>query len=159
MTEIVRGGAERIPDLEPLWHALSAHHAEVAPQLGPTRPLADTWARRSAFYERIFAERPGAFVLVAERDGRPVGYALVSPASPSQTWQIDRAANVETLAVAPQERGAGVGSALLDRVRAEVRADGYTHWGLSTVATNEGAIRFYRRQGFEVAFLEMLGRP
>jgi ribosomal protein S18 acetylase RimI-like enzyme len=159
MIEIVRGGAERIPDLEPLWHALAEHHAEIAPQLGPTRALAETWRRRREHYERTFAGSPATFVLVAERDGHPVGYALVSPASPSQTWEIDRAANVETLAVLPSERGAGIGSALLDRVREEIRAEGYTHWGLATAATNEAAIRFYRRQGFDVAFLEMLGRP
>jgi hypothetical protein len=31
--EIVRAGAERIPDLQPLWESLSRHHAEVAPEL------------------------------------------------------------------------------------------------------------------------------
>jgi hypothetical protein len=31
--DIVRAGAERIPDLQPLWESLSRHHAEVAPEL------------------------------------------------------------------------------------------------------------------------------
>jgi hypothetical protein len=33
------------------------------------------------------------------------------------------------------------------------------HWGLGVVAANEAAIRFYRRPGLRVAFLELLGRP
>jgi ribosomal protein S18 acetylase RimI-like enzyme len=38
---IVRGGAERIPQLEPLWKALHHHHAAVAPHLAA---LEETWA-------------------------------------------------------------------------------------------------------------------
>jgi hypothetical protein len=30
---IVRAGAERIEDLQPLWESLHAHHAEAAPEL------------------------------------------------------------------------------------------------------------------------------
>jgi hypothetical protein len=34
-----------------------------------------------------------------------------------------------------------------------------THLGLGVVAGNEDAIRFYRRHGFEPAFIEMIARP
>jgi ribosomal protein S18 acetylase RimI-like enzyme len=156
--ELVRAAAERIGELEPLWEALVEQHGEVAPRsFGPRRTAADSWTRRRAFYERALAE-DGAFVILALRDGRPVGYAMVTPSRPSYTWQIERGASLETLAVLPEERGRGVGTALVERVREELSAAGATHLGLTVVATNGDAIRFYRRHGFEDAFLELLAR-
>ena len=158
MIAIAEAGPERIDELEPLWHELVRHHASVMRALGPPRERADAWARRRPHYEELLA-KPGAFALIAERDGTPVGYAMVEPSRPSQSWQVDRAATLETLVVVPAERGAGVGSALIDAVRERVGAAGVTHLSLGVVATNERAIRFYRRHGFEPAFLELLGRP
>jgi ribosomal protein S18 acetylase RimI-like enzyme len=156
--ELVRAGPERIADLEPLWAALGEHHAAVAPAaFGPAREHADSWARRRAFYEKALAD-PGAFAILALRDGRAVGYAVVTPSRPSYTWQLNTAATLETLAVLPAERGNGVGTALIERVREELRAAGVTRLALGVLATNEAAIRFYRRHGFEDAFLEMMAR-
>ena len=157
MIEIVEAGRERLDDIEPLWHALVVHQGPLLPALGPVRERADSWGRRRAHYEALLAKQ-GAFALIAERDGRAVGYVTVEPSSPSQTWQLDRAATVETLLVLPEARGEGVGSRLLDTVRERVHAAGFTHLGLGVVATNEGALRFYRRHGFEPAFVEMISR-
>ena len=66
--EIVRAGAERIPDLQTLWESLSRHHAEVAPELtvlGEVRAEADSWAVRRDQYEEWLKD-PDAFVLIAE---------------------------------------------------------------------------------------------
>jgi ribosomal protein S18 acetylase RimI-like enzyme len=158
MTAIVRAGAERIDGVEPLWAAMVEHHGAIAPDLGPLRDREDSWRRRREFYEQALGE-PGSFLLIAEEDGRAIGYAMVKRTRPSFTWQLDDAATVESLAVLPETRGQGVGGALLDRVRDELRADGCPIWGLGVVATNEAAIRLYRRHGLHVAFLEMLGRP
>src|ERR1700720_566424 len=62
--------------LEPLWSALREHHQSVAAHLGPSRKRAESWARRRAQYETWLSE-PDSFVLVAERNGCPVGYAMV----------------------------------------------------------------------------------
>jgi ribosomal protein S18 acetylase RimI-like enzyme len=155
--EIVEAGADRIEELEPLWHALVQHHAVVAVGLGEPRERADAWARRRVHYEELLA-KPGAFALIAERDGVPVGYAMVEPDRPSQSWQIDAAATLETLVVLPEARGAGIGTRLLEAVKERVRAAGVTHLGLGVVAANENAIRFYRRHGFEPAFVDMVTR-
>jgi ribosomal protein S18 acetylase RimI-like enzyme len=155
---VVKAGAERLDELEPLWEALRQHHRAVMPSLGPLRDSADSWRRRRAHYEDLLG-RPGAFLLLGVRDGELVGYALVAPGSPSQTWAIESAATLETLVLLPDARGSGLGSALIERVREEVRAAGVTHLGLGVAAGNEDAIRFYRRHGFEPAFLEMITRP
>lgn len=68
---------------------------------------------------------------VAEREGVALGYAVVT-----DDW-------LEDLFLAPGETGNGVGSALLDIVKAE-RPDGFCLW---VFETNLGARRFYRRHG------------
>jgi ribosomal protein S18 acetylase RimI-like enzyme len=155
--EIVEAGVERLDELEPLWHALVQHHAAVAVGLGEPRERADIWERRRRLYEELLA-KDGTYALIAERDGAPVGYAMVSLSRPSMTWPIDRAANLETIAVLPEARGAGIGTRLVDAVKERMRAAGVTHLGLGVVATNDAAIRFYRRHGFEPAFVEMIAR-
>jgi ribosomal protein S18 acetylase RimI-like enzyme len=148
--EIVRAGAERIPDLQPLWESLSRHHAEVAPELavlGEVRPQADSWAVRRALYEEWLGE-PDAFALVAEIEGGPVGYAVVSLRGPEETWATgDRVAELQTLAVLPGHRGVGIGRALVDRMYEELRRLGVGHFVVGVVASNADAVRFYERLG------------
>jgi ribosomal protein S18 acetylase RimI-like enzyme len=158
---ISRAGAERIGDLQPLWEALHAHHAEVAPELrvlGEVRSAGESWGVRRALYEEWLAE-PDAFVLIAEAGGRPVGYALVHMRGPEETWATgDRVAELETLVVLPDHRDDGVGRLLMERVFDELRAIGVAHMGVSVIASNRDALRFYERFGL-VPFLESFIGP
>ena len=148
--EIVRAGAERIPDLQPLWESLSRHHAEVAPELallGEVRAEADSWAVRRDLYEDWLKD-PYAFVLIAESEGEPVGYAVVQVRGPEETWATgDRVAQLETLAVLPGHRGQGIGSALVERMHEELRRLGASHFVVSVIASNADAVHFYERLG------------
>jgi ribosomal protein S18 acetylase RimI-like enzyme len=145
---IRRGGAERIPDLQPLWESLHEHHAAVAPHLkaiGPVRAPEQSWEVRRALYEEWLPE-PDAFVLVAEDGSRPVAYALVHMRGTEETWVTgERVAELETLTVLPEYRGQGLGRALMDAVHAELRRLGISHWAVGVIATNDDAIRFYER--------------
>jgi GNAT superfamily N-acetyltransferase len=75
---------------------------------------------------------PNQEVLVAERDGRPVGFAAVDG-----DW-------LEQLYVAPEVFGTGVGRRLLDAVK-DARPGGLS---LHVFARNERARRFYEAAGF-----------
>jgi ribosomal protein S18 acetylase RimI-like enzyme len=55
---------------------------------------------------------------------------------------------VISLAVAPEHRGRGIGSALLRRVVEEALGSGLRSVALDVAASNDGAIRFYEREGF-----------
>jgi len=148
--EIARAGAERIPDLQPLWESLSRHHAEVAPELavlGEVRAEADSWAVRRDLYEEWLKD-PDAFVLIAESEGEPVGYAVIQVRGREETWATgDRVAQLETLAVLPGHRGKGIGSALVERMHEELRRLGASHFVVSVIASNADAARFYERLG------------
>jgi ribosomal protein S18 acetylase RimI-like enzyme len=148
--EIVRAGAARIPDLQPLWESLSQHHAQIAPELrvlGEVRPAAESWAVRRGLYED-WLKGPDAFVLIAEVEATPVGYAVVHIRGPEETWATgDRVAQLETLAVLPGHRGQGIGSALVDRLHSELRSEGVRQLVVSVIASNADAVRFYERLG------------
>ena len=157
---IVRAGRERIDDLERLWRTLHEHHASLAPTLGglSARSVEDSWTRRRARYE-VWLEDPEAFVLMAERVGEPVGYALVTVGEGYLGWgEADRLANVETLSVLADERGQGIGSRLMDAVEDELARAGIGEYRLVVVAPNVEALSFYERRGLEPVAKTMLGR-
>jgi ribosomal protein S18 acetylase RimI-like enzyme len=135
--------------IEPLWNALREHHSDVTPELGTPRTREESWRRRRGQYE-AWLEGPDAFVLVAEREGRPIGYAMVHIREGSPTWPLsERAGEVETLSVLPGARGRGAGTALLQAVRDELGQRGATELSLHVMTNNRGAIRFYEREGFQ----------
>jgi ribosomal protein S18 acetylase RimI-like enzyme len=135
--------------LEPLWNALREHHAAVAPELGPPRPREESWRRRRQEYE-TWVVQPGSFALVARRGGAPIGYAMVRIQEGPATWPLgERTGELETLAVLPGERGAGVGEALLEAVRNELRRLETTELSVHVVAANAAGVRFYERHGFK----------
>jgi ribosomal protein S18 acetylase RimI-like enzyme len=148
--EITLLDADRLDDLEPLWRALHGHHRDVS----DLPVLADddlSWERRRAWYGRLLAVGE-AFALVARDGARPVGYAFVEVRDGADdTWPYGRRmAELVTLSVAPDSRGGGVGSALMDAVDAELGRRGVRDLEMFVMAGNERARAFYERRGFRV---------
>ena len=77
--------------------------------------------------------------VVAERDGRAAGYAML---------RLERDAG-EVVALHALERGAGVGTALLDGACAAAARAGCARLWLITTNDNVEAIRFYQRRGWD----------
>lgn len=153
--DIRRIEANELDLLEPLWNSLREHHSSVVPKLGAPRPREESWKLRRRQYEAWLAD-PDAFALLAERGAVPVGYAMVRVREGSPTWPLgERAGEIETLSVAPAERGNGTGTALLEAVRADLGAHGITEVSLLVIPTNDDAIRFYERHGFATHALWM----
>ena len=75
------------------------------------------------------------------------------------TWDVgDRTAEIETLSVLESERGHGVGRALTEAC-AELAAEAGARSVLVGVAhSNERAIGFYEREGFEPFYVSLI-RP
>jgi ribosomal protein S18 acetylase RimI-like enzyme len=150
--------AERLDELAPLWDALRVHHLSVATDdwLPEPRSAADSWHRRRANYEAWLAGGD-AFVLLVRRAGLAIGYAAVQMRGSSPTWKLaERGAELETLSVLPDERGRGVGQALLAAVHERLRARGGSELSLHVLAGNDDARRFYEREGFRPFALWMI---
>jgi ribosomal protein S18 acetylase RimI-like enzyme len=161
VVEITRAGTEALHRLAPLWLLLHEHHRAVGGEaLGPYVDDAASWRARRELYEGLL--RKGGFALLAERDGELIGYAMVAVAPVAETLMPDTwrtgelVAEIETLSVRPSARGEGVGSALLDRIDAELESAGVRDVLIGALVTNSDAIRLYERRGFRPTWLYML---
>lgn len=101
-----------------------------------------------ALGEHLFDEPPRAHALVAESEGRIVGFALFFETY--STFLTRPGVYLEDLFVLESYRGRGIGRALLSAVReaAEQRGAGRLEWAV--LDWNDTAIRFYEAFGATV---------
>lgn len=145
---IIRADASHIDELEPLWHAMRAHHGSVTEHWGPLRDPEDSWARRRRNYADILAE--GGTLLLAVEAGAIVGHAICEReegGSPTWAWPRDVLALVD-ISVLPEARGRGIGDQLMEAFEAEGRARGVAALDLAVVEPNVAARRLYEKHGF-----------
>jgi ribosomal protein S18 acetylase RimI-like enzyme len=122
------------------------------------RPPAQSWEICRADYARALADRSG-LLLVARKGERAVGYAFLLLVPSGQMFDFGaHRGEVDALAVAPEARGSGVGTALLERARAELRARGCRYWTIGVMEANGGAAALYERVGFR-PWLRELAAP
>ena len=93
----------------------------------------------------LFGERPALFGHVAVVEEVVVGCALWF--LNFSTWRGVHGIYLEDLYVQPQQRGLGLGRALLAALAAECVADGYERLDWAVLNWNEPAIGFYRSLG------------
>jgi ribosomal protein S18 acetylase RimI-like enzyme len=94
--------------------------------------------------------RPGDTAVIALMDGFPAGAAwfrLFEQTAPGYGF-VDEGTPELAVAVVPNARGKGVGSALLETLLARARDDGYDAVSLSVDRENTGAIALYEQFGF-----------
>lgn len=94
---------------------------------------------------RQSAEARNACVVVGERAGRMVGFAVLHVEMLGRM----RVGYVVTLDVAPEERRRGAAAAMMQRLEMDAREQGCAEMLLHVHTGNEGAIHFYRRMEFE----------
>jgi ribosomal protein S18 acetylase RimI-like enzyme len=153
--EVRRGGVEDVELLEPLWEALWAHHATL-PKMPGVNSLADAWAYRRGQY-MDWLTRDDHTLLLAERDGEQIGYAVVSIGGGAATWDVgERTAEIETLSVRASERGSGVGRALTEAAEEVAAEAGASALLVGVAHSNADAIGFYERLGFGPFYVSML---
>jgi ribosomal-protein-alanine N-acetyltransferase len=115
------------------WDIEAAHRIETA--LFP-----DSWSVET-FWSELAHVPETRHYLVAEREGRLVGYAgLVA---------VGRQSDVQTLAVAAEEQGHGVGRLLLAALLTEARRRDVGEVLLEVRAENTAAQALYAAAGFE----------
>ncbi len=135
-----RGGPQDVRFLRDMLHH-AYYWKERAPDTGPG-PV--------ALYVKAWGRRGDTAVIALDK-GFPVGaawYRLFDRERPGYGFVDERTPEL-AIAVVPNARGKGVGSALLDALLGQARADGYPTISLSVDRANAGAIELYERYGFE----------
>jgi ribosomal protein S18 acetylase RimI-like enzyme len=135
-----RGGAQDVRFLRDMLHH-AYYWKERAPDAGPG-PV--------ALYVKAWG-RAGDTAVIALDRGFPVGaawYRLFDRERPGFGFVDERTPEL-AIAVVPNARGRGVGSALLNALLERARADGYATLSLSVDRANAGAIELYERYGFQ----------
>jgi ribosomal-protein-alanine N-acetyltransferase len=124
--------------IEPLREPADLEGVLEVDALSFTRP----WTR--AMYESEFLNRQTSRMYVLRTPARPVaGYCAA--------WFVVDEIHINNIAVRPELRGRGFGSALLARVLEEGRASGASRATLEVRRSNDDARRLYERFGFRVA--------
>ncbi len=154
-----RGTLDAVAALEPLWASMVEHHRAVAGEAWPVRPAEAAWRVRREQYRAWLTDGSGTlFVATLGEATDAVGYAMLRVHEPGATWDLGaQVGEVESLAVAPSARGAGVGSALMAACRDELSSHGIVYWTVAVVEANAGAVRLYEREGFRPYYRLLLG--
>jgi ribosomal protein S18 acetylase RimI-like enzyme len=134
-----RGGPQDVRFLRDMLHH-AYYWKERAPDTGPG-PV--------ALYVKAWGRRGDTAVIALDK-GFPVGaawYRLFERARPGYGF-VDEQTPELAIAVVPNARGKGIGSALLDALLERARDDGHARISLSVDRANSGAIELYERHGF-----------
>jgi L-amino acid N-acyltransferase YncA len=86
--------------------------------------------------------------LVAEVDGAVAGYAYAGPyrARPAYHWSVE-----DSIYIAPNAQGRGIGRALIERLVAEAEAGGFRQMiAVIGDSANTASIELHRRAGFRL---------
>jgi ribosomal protein S18 acetylase RimI-like enzyme len=128
----------------------------AVPDDGPRLVALDraTWSEENAVVPRwpegtdFFERRAPADVLVAEQDGRPVGYTALGHPTPLESNR--HVLHVQGLAVDPTVRRRGIARELLEAAVTEAARRGARKLGLRVLGPNAAARALYTSAGFVV---------
>lgn|SRR5687767_8324046 len=109
----------------------------------------------AAFYASR-TEKENAAVLVAEIDGRVVGFAYMEYEPVLYAELATKVAWLHDIYVEPDSRNSGAGRVLLEAVRNEAKQYGASKVLLSVSLKNADAQQFFERNGFRTTMLEMM---
>ena len=159
---VIEADAGRLDEVGPLFKGMVEHHRVVTGQQWPVRDREQAWQRRRWQYSAWLAGGRAWLLLAvdaASASRAAAGYAMVRLTEPGPTWDLGTSlGELESLAVAEQARGLGVGTKLMDASRDLLRAQGAGYWTVGVVEVNTDAVRLYEREGFQPFYRQLLGR-
>lgn len=144
--EIHRAGPEDIEVVIKLGDDLGRHH-NTSPIFLPYYPPETMPSFRAYMLELL--EKPQNAHWVAYRDGRPVGMQTFHEPDFAELARPDRSIYLFVGVTAPEERGAGLGAAILRHSLAWARGEGYERCTLHYLSANIAAARFWLKSGFQ----------
>jgi ribosomal protein S18 acetylase RimI-like enzyme len=132
---VIMADADRLDEVGPLFRGMVEHHRAVTGDQWPVRDAEQAWQRRRRQCTAWLADGRSWLLLAEAAAGQPAaGYAMVRLTEPGPTWDPGATmGELESLAVAEQARGQGVGAMLMDASRDLLRARGAAYWSVGVV--------------------------
>ncbi|MEE9417518.1 MAG: GNAT family N-acetyltransferase [Acidimicrobiales bacterium] len=128
----------RADDLNRLLKLMEAHASFERAHFDPDR-------KYERLAEALLGDQSRSNCIVAERRGVVIGYATFS--REFSTWDADEYLHMDTLFVAAEHRGSGVGALLLQQVLDFAASSGLINTQCQTPDWNQDALRLYERVG------------
>lgn len=148
---IREGNSGDLRDLETSWNQLYAQ--QVQEGLRASIP-ADGFRLWSDSFSSVLGRF--ACLFVAERDGILVGFAAGRLRSLLPHFGGTPAGYISEVFVQPDQRGQGIGAALLETAGDWFRKEGVQRLELNVVANNVRALSFYRKMGWTAELIQMV---
>jgi len=134
------------------------HHRRVVGDQWPVLAPDTAWARRREDYAAWLAEGSGFILVAHDQAGIPIGYLACRLVSAGATFDLGEVrGDVDSLVTAERARGRGVGTALLNACRDELKRRGVRYWSIGVVEANTRAVELYQRLGFRPFIRSLLG--
>jgi GNAT superfamily N-acetyltransferase len=145
----LKTSAEVVP-LRPLFDAMYRHFDAIAGRSLLREGGFDAWL---GLYDKV-ADR-NRMIVAARIDGAPVGFVEGLTRAPAVYAPAGLNGFVAHIYVTPEVRGTGVAQRLVADLLDWFRERTVTTVGLQVIDGNDGAVRFWRSQGFVSEFLQM----
>ena len=84
--------------------------------------------------------------MIAEAEGTPVGFLILGPKQ--YAYRKVKMIELDILAVLPEYRSKGIGSARVASAKQWAKEHGYQTMYASSYIKNDRSVEFYKRQGF-----------
>jgi ribosomal protein S18 acetylase RimI-like enzyme len=135
-------------DIKALFRKLHMFNAALDPRFA----LSDHWEAHfdTTMQRALCGDDAICFIAREAGSGLPCGFALAATHHDSGMWRYHDWVEVEALYVEDTWRGSGLAEILLGRASEWADSLGQSVVQLYVTASNERAIRFYRRNGFRV---------
>lgn len=153
-----------LPRASQAWNIRAVEHTDVAAvkllfrklhafnaALDPRFALSEMWETRfdAAIEQALRGEETICLIAYDASTGQPCGFALAAIHHDSDMWRYHEWVEVEALYVEDAWHGCGLAEALLCAIDSWADSQGQTVVQLYVTASNERAIRFYQREGFQ----------
>lgn len=105
------------------------------------------WSRSKEgrnYFTKILDD-PNSYCVIAEEDGKPVGYISTHPRKVN--YLKSKYLEIDNMGVSPKYRSKGIGSLLIKKCIEWAKAKGYVKLYVNSYFANKKAINFYKKNG------------
>jgi ribosomal protein S18 acetylase RimI-like enzyme len=157
---IAPGKTADIAELERLWLQMLSHHRGLVGREFPVHADEQSWERARDNYGDWLADSAAILLIARSQDqAEPLGYVVCRLHPGGPTFDLgELRGEIDSLVVDDRARGRGIGTALLNAVRADLNERGIAYCSIGVLAPNTEATKLYERVGFRPWTQELLAR-